>query len=92
MGDDERGEYLYKYVSNESISEVKDKINILEEENKAFRLLVEYTIKDLTDLGWDYDRMSTSGQETLDRVSKMYNMRYDRKTQNLYGGDHNALP
>ena len=29
MGDDERGEYLYKYVSNESISEVKDKAHCL---------------------------------------------------------------
>ena len=29
MGDDERGEYLYKYVSNESISEVKDKSTLL---------------------------------------------------------------
>ena len=67
-------------------------MNKLIEENKNFRKLVRYTIEDIDDLYWDYDRKSTSGQETLDRVSKMYNMRYDRKTQNLYGGDHNALP
>ena len=67
-------------------------MNKLIEENKNFRKLVRYTIEDIDDLFWEYDRMSTSGQETLDRVSKMYNMRYDRKTQNLYGGDHNALP
>ena len=67
-------------------------MNKLIEENKNFRKLVRYTIEDIDDLYWDYDRMSTSGQETLDRVSKMYNMRYDRKTQNLYGGDHTALP
>ena len=59
---------------------------------KDFKLLIKYTQEDIDNLYWDYDRMSTSGQETLDRVSKMYNMRYDRKTQNLYGGDHNALP
>ena len=66
-------------------------MNKLIEENKNFRKLVRYTIEDIDDLFWEYDRMSTSGQETLDRVSKMYNMRYDRKTQNLYGGDHDAL-
>ena len=54
-------------------------INKILEENKAFRLLVEYTIKDLTDLGWDYDRMSKSGQETYDRLSKMYAMKLEEK-------------
>ena len=54
-------------------------IERLEEENKAFRLLVEYTIKALTDLGWDYDRMSKSGQETYDRLSKMYAMKLEEK-------------
>ena len=52
-------------------------INKILEENKAFRLLVEYTIKDLTDLGWDYDRMSTSGQQTYDRLSRMYAMKLE---------------
>ena len=33
MGDDERGEYLYKYVSNESINEVKDKSTLLSDGN-----------------------------------------------------------
>ena len=32
MGDDERGEYLYKYVSNES-NEVKDKSTLLSDGN-----------------------------------------------------------
>ena len=61
------------------------KINVdkLLEENKAFRLLVEYTIKDLTDLAWDYDRMSTSGQQTYDRLSRMYAMKLEEK--------HNAV-
>ena len=52
-------------------------INKILEENKAFRLLVEYTIKDLQDLGWDYDRMSTSGQQTYDRLSRMYAMKLE---------------
>ena len=54
-------------------------INQILEENKAFRLLVEYTIKDLQDLGWDYDRMSTSGQQTYDRLSRMYAMKFEEK-------------
>ena len=33
MGDDERGEYLYKYVSNKSINEVKDKSTLLSNGN-----------------------------------------------------------
>ena len=33
MGDDERGEYLYKYVSNESINKVKDKGTLLSNGN-----------------------------------------------------------
>ena len=33
MGDDERGEYLYKYVSNESINKVKDKSTLLSNGN-----------------------------------------------------------
>ena len=58
-------------------------VNKILDENKAFRLLVEYTIKDLTDLGWDYDRMSTSGQQTYDRLSRMYAMKLEEK--------HNAV-
>ena len=54
-------------------------INQILEENKAFRLLVEYTIKDLQDLGWDYDRISTSGQQTYDRLSRMYAMKLEEK-------------
>ena len=49
----------------------------LREENANFKKLVEYTIRDLEDLFWDYDRMSTSGQETLDRLSRMYAIKYE---------------
>ena len=63
----------------------------MEKDIANFKLLIKYTQEDIDNLFWDYDRMSTSGQETLDRIAKMYNMRYDRETQNLYGGDHNAV-
>ena len=68
-------------------------MNKLIEENKNFRKLVRYTIEDIDDLYWDYDRMSSSGQETLDRLAKMYNLRHDPKTRNIYGhkGEFNAL-
>jgi hypothetical protein len=63
------------------------------EENKAFRLLVEYTIKDISDLFWEYDRMSSSGRETLDRLSRMYAMQYEQERNfQIYGGGNNALP
>jgi len=63
----------------EQRSLLRKTIKTLSEENKAFRLLVEYTIKDLTDLAWDYDRMSTSGQQTYDRLSRMYAMKFEEK-------------
>ena len=58
-------------------------IKTLSEENNNFKKLVEYTIQDLEDLFWDYDRMSESGQETLDRLSRMYAMKLEEK--------HNAV-
>ena len=58
-------------------------MNKLIEENSKFRKLVRYTIEDLTDLSWDYDRMSTSGQQTYDRLSRMYAMKLE--------GEDNAI-
>ena len=57
--------------------EEQEFMNKLVEENGNFRKLVKYTVKDLTDLFWDYDRMSTSGQETIDRLSRMYALEYE---------------
>ena len=54
-------------------------MNKLIEENSKFRKLLRYTIEDLTDLSWDYDRMSKSGQETYDRLSRMYAMKLEEK-------------
>ena len=54
-------------------------MNKLIEENSNCRKLIKYTIEDLTDLGWDYDRMSKSGQETYDRLSRMYAMKLEEK-------------
>ena len=66
-------------------------IKKLLEENTNFKKLAKYTIEDIDDLFWEYDRMSSSGQETLDRLAKMYNMRYEPQTKNLFGGDVNAI-
>ena len=65
----------------------------MEKDIANFKLLIKYTQEDIDNLYWDYDRMSTSGQETLDRLAKMYNLRHDPKTGNLYGhkGEFNAL-
>ena len=62
------------------------------EENKNFKELVKYTIEDISDLFWEYDRMSSSGRETLDRLSRMYAMQYEQERNfQIYGGDRNAL-
>jgi len=70
----------------------KKDINKLIEENKNFKKLVKYTIEDISDLFWEYDRMSSSGRETLDRLSRMYAMQYEQERNfQIYGGDRNAL-
>ena len=70
----------------------KKDINKLIEENKNFKELVKYTIEDISDLFWEYDRMSSSGQQTLDRLSRMYAMQYEQERNfQIYGGDRNAL-
>ena len=56
----------------------KKDINKLIEENKNFKELVKYTIEDISDLFWEYDRMSSSGKETLDRLAKMYALDYNK--------------
>tara|TARA_B100000123_G_C25565550_1_gene356011 strand:+ start:210 stop:446 length:237 start_codon:yes stop_codon:yes gene_type:complete len=57
------------------------------EENKNFKELVKYTIEDISDLFWEYDRMSSSGRETLDRLSRMYAMQYEQERNfQIYGG------
>ena len=67
-------------------------MNKLIEENSNFRKLVKYTIEDISDLFWEYDRMSSSGRETLDRLSRMYAMQYEQERNfQIYGGDRNAL-
>ena len=73
------------------MSRVKKDIVDIVTENANFKKLVKYTIEDIDDLYWEYDRMSSSGQETLDRLAKMYNMRYEPQTKNLFGGDVNAI-
>ena len=68
-------------------------VNKLLEENANFKELVKYTIEDISDLFWEYDRMSSSGRETLDRLSRMYAMQYEQERNfQIYGGDRNALP
>jgi len=65
----------------------KKDINKLLEENKNFKELVKYTIEDISDLFWEYDRMSSSGRETLDRLSRMYAMQYEQERNfQIYGG------
>ena len=46
--------------------------------------IIDHEVLELiADLGWDYDRMSTSGQQTYDRLSRMYAMKLEEK--------HNAI-
>jgi phage shock protein A len=59
----------------------KKDINKLIEENKNFKKLVKYTIEDISDLFWEYDRLS-----------RMYAMQYEQERNfQIYGGGNNAL-
>ena len=80
-------------TKKEQKDEVLEYMNKLIEENKNFKELVKYTIEDISDLFWEYDRMSSSGRETLDRLSRMYAMQYEQERNfQIYGGGNNALP
>ena len=79
-------------TKKEQKDEVLEYMNKLIEENKNFKELVKYTIEDISDLFWEYDRMSSSGRETLDRLSRMYAMQYEQERNfQIYGGDRNAI-
>jgi len=39
------------------------------------------TKKFVTDLYWEYDRMSSSGQETLDKLATLYGLETDAQLQ-----------
>ena len=57
---------------------MRDRLKKLVEENLMFKELVKYTQQDLDDLFFEYDRMSSSGKETLDRLAKMYALDYNK--------------
>ena len=57
---------------------MSDRLKRLVEENLMFKELVKYTQQDLDDLFFEYDRMSSSGKETLDRLAKMYALDYNK--------------
>lgn len=49
------------------------------------RIIDTNEIKELiNDLYWEYDRMSSSGKETLDRIDKIFGATTDKK-ENEYG-------
>ena len=39
------------------------------------------TEKYVVDLYWEYDRMSSSGQDTLDKLAKLYNVETDAELE-----------
>lgn len=43
-------------------------------------------IKSIIDLYWEYDRMSTSGQESLEKLAKIFNVPTEDELKN--GGKH----
>ena len=51
---------------------MSDRLEKLKNENLVLKQLVIYTSRDLEDLFFEYDRMSSSGRKTLDRLAKMY--------------------
>ena len=55
-----------------------DRLKKLVEENLMFKELVKYPQQDLDDLFFEYDRMSSSGKETLVRLAKIYALDYNK--------------
>ena len=42
---------------------------------------INLTEKYVTDLYWEYDRMSSSGQETLDKLAKLYGIETNQELE-----------
>ena len=61
---------------------MSDRLEKLKNENLVLKQLVIYTSRDLGDLFFEYDRMSSSGRKTLDRLAKMYVLTETTDTQN----------
>ena len=61
---------------------MSDRLEKLKNENLVLKQLVIYTSRDLEDLFFEYDRMSSSGRKTLDRLAKMYVLTETTDTQN----------
>ena len=57
---------------------MSDRLEKLKNENLVLKQLAIYTSRDLEDLFFEYDRMSSSGKETLDRLAKMYALDYNK--------------
>lgn len=51
------------------MEEVLIEVGILDEVERKLDIM-EKLIPLIADLGWDYDRMSSSGQETYDKIEK----------------------
>ena len=51
---------------------MSNRLEKLKNENLVLKQLAIYTSRDLEDLFFEYDRMSSSGRKTLDRLAKMY--------------------
>ena len=61
---------------------MSDRLEKLKNENLVLKQLAIYTSRDLEDLFFEYDRMSSSGRKTLDRLAKMYVLTETTNTQN----------
>ena len=57
---------------------MSDRLEKLKNENLVLKQLAIYTSRDLEDLFFEYDRMSSSGRKTLDRLAKMYALDYNK--------------
>ena len=57
---------------------MSDRLEKLKNENLVLKQLAIYTSRDLEDLFFEYDRMSSSGRKTLDRLAKMYVLDYNK--------------
>ena len=61
---------------------MSNRLEKLKNENLVLKQLAIYTSRDLEDLFFEYDRMSSSGRKTLDRLAKMYVLTETTDTQN----------
>ena len=73
----EEGEYMDQIIKEKS--RLRQTVADLGQTVKKYKNLLDNISEKVDDLYWEYDRMSSSGTETLDKLAKILGMKGENK-------------